>query len=434
MALFAKKNDVHFESLDNSLLHEMNQVSISDALSHSIKTQMQMIQLTTDDLAILRVMKPLLQENIDSIVANFYKNLEKEPSLGKIIQDNSSVARLQQTLKKHISEMFDGIIDESFLQKRHRIAAVHAHIGLAPKWYMSAFQDLMNYFFQIVQMTDFIPSDQFKIVAAISKILNFEQQIVLESYEIQHQEELTKEMDRQSKMIVSIRENSASLSEITNETNNDIIEMMSVLGNLEHLSSDNNSLTEEVREASVQEQDSLKMTEQNSEKLQQTMFEIKNSVSELHTLNEKITSIAQIITQIANQTNLLALNASIEAARAGDHGRGFAVVAEEVRKLAESTKASLEEVDLVLAESHQKTQGIAQTSDTLQQLVDESSNQVIATGNSFANIVEHMHKLSERNDSLFKGVSDLTDSVKSIQQSSERINIASEQLNTASHN
>ena len=330
--------------------------------------------------------------------------------------------------------MFDGIIDESFLQKRHRIAAVHAHIGLAPKWYMSAFQDLMNYFFQIVQMTNFLPSDQFKIVAAISKILNFEQQIVLESYEIQHQEELTKEMDRQSKMIVSIRENSASLSEITNETNNDIIEMMSVLGNLEHLSSDNNSLTEEVREASVQEQDSLKITEQNSEKLQQTMFEIKNSVSELHTLNEKITSIAQIITQIANQTNLLALNASIEAARAGDHGRGFAVVAEEVRKLAESTKASLEEVHLVLAESHQKTQGIAQTSDTLQQLVDESSNQVIATGNSFANIVEHMHKLSERNDSLFKGVSDLTDSVKSIQQSSERINIASEQLNTVSHN
>lgn len=54
---------------------------------------------------------------------------------------------------------------------------------------MSAFQDLLNYFSNLVQTTLYPSEEQFKMLIAVSKILNFEQQIVLESYEIHHQEE-----------------------------------------------------------------------------------------------------------------------------------------------------------------------------------------------------------------------------------------------------
>lgn len=401
---------------------------IENNLSNDIYTQLEMISLTLRDLAILRLMRPILKENLTSLVENFYLNLQKEPSLQQIIQDNSTFERLKKTLSHHLGELFDGVIDEQFVAKRQRIASVHARIGLAPKWYMCAFQDLLNGFFIIVENTAYNTKERFEILKAISKILNVEQQIVLELYASDYEQALMKKNEVNLAIVESVPSNSSALSTVAAETNDSISSIVTVLNDLKKMSAHNHTLSDEVVRSATEEQQRLFATEENSTELQETMQLVKHDIDELHDLNNQINDIASLIADIASETNLLSLNASIEATRAGEHGKGFAVVASEVRALAENTAKAVKTVNRIVSKSLIKTKKIAATSLALETLVVTSNADIHETGLSLTEISTRMQALRQSSDALMHNVEYLNTAVSTIQENANRIHMASVDL------
>lgn len=391
--------------------------------------QLKIIDLTQEDLQIVRSVKPFVEERIKEIVEAFYGTIGSISQFSDMINKHSTTERLHQTLRHHIVEMFEGKIDGKYIENRRRASNMHAHIGLTTKWYLAGFQKLEKTIRNIIFSLKLSQEETEKIINAVSKICNFEQQIVLEEYDRVSQNIVT---EQQNKVKYDVKEVIGSISKNlelqSQETNEAVAELIASTRQVNELLQNSIEDAQGTKTASGEGYEQLKLLSHQTKEINNKTVQMTKMVQALDQSSSEIQAVVEIVKNIAGQTNLLALNSAIEAARAGEHGKGFAVVADEVRKLADQTKQSVEQIATLIGMSSEVTSQVIDSIHQIQTLVQHGMEQNEKSLESFEKVSVSVDTTISDFENFGSQVEELSSIVEKIGESSEKLEDAAAKL------
>jgi len=280
------------------------------------------------------------------------------------------------------------------------------------------------------------PQEREQASRTVGKLINLEMQIVLEEYERNNEMMQEDQYERvKTELKGKISSISESLAALTNETSASVDQV--------------DASVVEIREsihASVEgigqvrylaENGSRKVGELDEQMLFiQTKSEQMGKITdELKLSSREIIVIIELVKGIAEQTNLLALNASIEAARAGVAGRGFAVVAQEVRKLAEQSKESVEQITALVHTSTRLTSQAVETITDVRQGVSLGLDKSRESKMKFQRILgaitdndRHINRVESDVDVLVRVFKEIGDDTKKVSATADSLHQAAMHL------
>ncbi|MEP6519167.1 methyl-accepting chemotaxis protein [Microcoleus vaginatus] len=155
--------------------------------------------------------------------------------------------------------------------------------------------------------------------------------------------------------------------------------------------------------------------------------DIQGQIIELSEQTDHIGNISTVVSDLANQTNMLALNAAVEAVRAGEHGKGFGVVASEIRKLADRSKKSGAQINLLVADIQRAINSTVMVTDEGTKTVESGVNIASETAAAFAGVANAINNVVLNSQQISLNAKQQSIAIEQVVQAMNSLNQAAAQ-------
>lgn len=275
--------------------------------------------------------------------------------------------------------------------------------------------------------------DQFKTL--ITKVSESSEHVAASS------EELMASAEQTNSAAEHIAESSTELAagsdnalQGTENASNAVKEMETGISHISQLIAAVSSASKVTSTESEKGNEALSNTIQQMNIVNESVLQSAQIIKTLGVRSGEIEKIVAVISGISEQTNLLALNAAIEAARAGEHGKGFAVVADEVRKLAEESRRSADQITELIRDIQGNTTNAVSSMEKCTDDVETGMVLVNKTGESFGKIYQSANDVSEQMEEVSLLTVHITESAAALAQHIEEVSKSAEEAVLSTQN